>query len=380
MSPPASGTEFVTRRETLPSSREGRLLYAQVHEDPRLEITALAPVFGGRIAVVTSGGCTALSLRAAGAREVIGIDSNRSQNHVTELKAAVCAQGDAPLATAFLGGYHSTPRQRRAQYQQWRDALTHAARAYWDARPELIERGAITAGVSERFMSGIARAMRVLVHPASRIERLLACRTLEEQRAFYHTEWNSRRWRLLFRLLLTRGALERTYEAGMYTSVRTASIGELFHAQFGRTITELPVADNYFLHQALTGGYRAESPAALPPYLTMRRTPGELSLVDAPLTEWLRTQPARSLHGFAISNICEWLDEDGIDALFAEMARTATDGAIVCFRNFVGWTEVPARWRDAIVEDRARGDALFAQDRSLVNRRFAICRVAAQAS
>ena len=31
-----------------------------------------------------------------------------------------------------------------------------------------------------------------------------------------------------------------------------------------------------------------------------------------------------------------------------EVARTARPGARVVFRNFVGWTEVPERWRNVI--------------------------------
>src|SRR5262249_8500343 len=56
----------------------------------------------------------------------------------------------------------------------------------------------------------------------------------------------------------------------------------------------------------------------------------------------------------------------------------ARAGALVVFRNFVGWTEVPASLRAEIVEDRPRGEALIARDRSLLQRRIALCRVTAQ--
>ena len=50
-------------------------------------------------------------------------------------------------------------------------------------------------------------------------------------------------------------------------------------------------------------------------------------------------------------------------------------GARFVFRNFVGWTEVPERWREVVVEDRAAGEALISGDRSAVQRRIAVCRV-----
>ena len=54
-------------RSELSGCREDRLFFAQVREDPRLEIDALGPLQDAKVVVVSSGGCTALSLLAAGA-------------------------------------------------------------------------------------------------------------------------------------------------------------------------------------------------------------------------------------------------------------------------------------------------------------------------
>jgi S-adenosylmethionine-diacylglycerol 3-amino-3-carboxypropyl transferase len=102
---------------------------------------------------------------------------------------------------------------------------------------------------------------------------------------------------------------------------------------------------------------------------------GQLTLVDGGYTSYLRTLPGASVEGFALSNICEWFSPAQIDELFAEVVRTAAPGATLVFRNFVGWTEVPSRWADVVVEDRRRGEDLIRRDRSAVQRRIAICRV-----
>ncbi|HEV8611942.1 MAG TPA: DUF3419 family protein [Gemmatimonadales bacterium] len=362
-------------RRTLPGAREGRLLYAQVHEDPRLELEALAPAFDGTIAVVGSGGCTVLSLLAAGAQDVFAVDLNPVQNHLVELKAAACRELGACGSTEFLGGWSIPRGERLTRYRQLRRELTGAARRYWDARTPAIAGGVLGCGVSERFMAGLAAVLRALIHPQRRIERLLACRTLEEQEALYHGEWNSIRWRLLFKLLLTRHGVGHTYDAALCSRAGLRSFGAHFHALFERALTMLPVADNYFLHQALLGRYPIGGRGALPPYLAGPLRGEQLTLVDAAFADFLRSQPEGSISGFALSNICEWLDLAGTDALFGEIVRTAAPGAVLCFRNFVGWTEVPERWRASVVEDRLRGAALLARDRSLVNRRFAVCTV-----
>ena len=74
-------------RRALGGASTGRLLFAQVREDPILEIDALQVRNGGRYVVVGSGGCTALSMLAAGASHVAAVDLNKTQNHLTELKA-----------------------------------------------------------------------------------------------------------------------------------------------------------------------------------------------------------------------------------------------------------------------------------------------------
>lgn len=380
------GSPGPLERIRLPDARADRLYFAQVHEDPRLELEALAPAINDTVVVVSSGGCTALSLLAAGQGRVTAVDLNETQNHVVELKAAAVTLLGPTDAIAFLGAAPAGPDARTRMYEQLRDQLTPGARRYWNERPGAIRSGILGAGVSERFMATLAAVVRLAVHPRARIERLLACRTIGEQRDLYEREWNSWRWRLFFTLLLGRRSFDHAYDPAFFRHVENRRFSEHFRKRFEHTVTHLPVADNYFLHHALAGRYPQGVAGGVPPYLTpdaagtIRDGRGRLTLVDGPMTTWLRRCPAGSIAGFSLSNICEWLDADGIDALFAESVRTARPGATLCFRNFVGWTEVPPRWRDIVIEDRARGEALLARDRSLVNRCFAVCRIAKEAA
>ena len=92
------------------------------------------------------------------------------------------------------------------------------------------------------------------------------------------------------------------------------------------------------------------------------------------MTEHLRTLPTASVDGFALSNICEWLSPAEIEALFREVERVAAPGARLVFRNFVGWTDVPAACT-RVRPDEALGAALMATDRSVVQYRAVVCRV-----
>lgn len=365
-------------RTRLPSGRDGALLFGQVREDPELELLALRPAARDRLVVVSSGGCTALSLLAAGAGHITAVDLNPAQNHLVELKAAACARFSAGDASAFLGGAGAAPDARvRAAA---RLPLSPAARGYWNQQAGAIARGVLNAGRSERFIALVAAALRAFVHPRDRVARLLACRSLAEQRAVFAEHWDTRRWRATFRLLLNRAVMGRAYHPSFFAHATRMSFAEHFLALFRRTLTELPIATNYFFHHMLTGRYPG---GALPPYLAGAGTRafegiGErLLLVDGAIEEQLSQVPAGSVTGFALSNIAEWHDEAGVERLFRAVLRASAPGATVVFRNFVGWTEVPAPLRGRIVEDRALGEQLIARDRSCVQRRIAVCRVEA---
>lgn len=245
-------------RIELAGAVDDRLFFAQVREDPRLELAAFEGHWDGPIAVVSSAGCTALSLLACGATEVIGVDVNRSQNHMVELKAAAVAQSDPDQAVALLGGAPMPGDARLHAYHQIRTVLSPTARHYWDSRPEAIARGVLQAGVTERLMRLIATGLR-LVHPPERIDRLLALQTLSQQRDFYHREWDNVRWRLLFRTLCNKLVLRRTYDPRFFAHIENPSYANHFRQVAGHTLTELPMRDNYFLHHLLTGRYPAGS-------------------------------------------------------------------------------------------------------------------------
>ena len=61
-----------------------------------------------------------------------------------------------------------------------------------------------------------------------------------------------------------------------------------------------------------------------------------------------------------------------MEQLFSEILRTARPGSVLCFRNFVGWTNVPARFAAAFPLEPGE-DAWIRRDRSLMQRRFARC-------
>lgn len=368
-------------RTFLPGAREDRLFFAQVREDPQLEIDALGPLPGARVVVVSSGGCTALSLLAAGAAEVTAVDLNSAQNHLVELKAAALRRLTMPEIMSFFGVARGTPARRVRTYGTIRPFLGKRAAAYWDEHQKMLGRGALTCGVTEQFVGAVAKVVKLFIHGSGEVDRLLSLGSLEEQRDFFERRWNSRRWKMLFPLLLNRWTFNRAYEPEFFREVENPSFAAHFRALLEHALCEVPVRSNYFLHQMLRGSYPTRVPNGVPPYLerigreVLRAKLDSLKLVDGGYAEYLAGCPDSSIDALAVSNICEWLDQRGIDELFEQVVRAAKPGSRFCFRNFVGHTDIPPRFRSVVIEDVEAGRAAILRDRSCLQSRIAICRI-----
>ncbi|MDP9179069.1 MAG: BtaA family protein, partial [Gemmatimonadota bacterium] len=307
--------------------------------------------------------------------------SNATQNHLVELKAQAVRLLESGALLGFLGATSAPRAWRIADYGALRPALSPDARRYWDSRTRIIGKGLLNSGVSETFIRVVVHALRMLVHPASRIDRLLSCDTLAEQRALYENEWNTRRWNMLFRVLLSRRVFNRTYDPAFFQNVDNGDFATHFHRLMEHALCEIPVASNYFLHHMLRGTYRTAIVGGVPPYLdraahaATRERLDNLELVDGGYAEYLATCDDDSVDAFALSNICEWLDDEQIHYLFSQVVRVARPDARLCFRNFVGHTEVPRAFHSTIREDVEAGRAAIKRDRSCLQARFVTCRV-----
>lgn len=372
---PAGGTRV--ERLELSSACDDKLFFAQVREDPRVELEALRLGSRDRAVVVSSGGCTALSLLGAGAAEVHAVDTNPTQNHMVDLKVVAVRELTRGQAIGFLGGSAMSAANRLTLYARLRSQLGIDAAVYWDRRSDAIARGVVNSGVSERFIRLVCGAVRKVVHNPRRVDRMLRCETLDEQRALFEAEWNTRAWRALFDVLLNRWTMSRAYDPGFFAKVGRSNFAEHFRQVANHTLTNVPIADNYFLHQMFTGHYPVEHVDGVPPYLSERGSTtiaerrGQLLLVDGSVTDHLKTLPDASMNAFALSNVCEWLDEGSIALLFVEVERVAAPGARVIFRNFVGWTDLPAASR--LKEIPGLGQRLLHGDRSATQSRVVVC-------
>jgi S-adenosylmethionine-diacylglycerol 3-amino-3-carboxypropyl transferase len=321
--------------------------YGNVWEDADVLCEALAPCGrGGRLLSIASAGDNALALLTLDPAQVVAADLSPAQVACLELRRAAFAALDHDALLRFLGVGADPDRART--YRALATALPGPARAFWDAHPAELARGAIHAGKFERYFALFRRLALPLVHGRRAVERLLAPASREARHAFYAERWDTWRWRALFRFFFSRavmGPLGR--DPAFFDQVEGAVSGRIL-ARTRHALTELPVDTNPFAVYILTGNFR---PTALPRYLrgehfaTIRERLDRLVAVVSPV----ESAAPGPWDGANLSDVFEYLAPAEAERLYRACASRARVGA-----RLVYWNMLVARGRPSALGGQVR--------------------------
>jgi S-adenosylmethionine-diacylglycerol 3-amino-3-carboxypropyl transferase len=261
-----------------------------------------------------------------------------------------------------------------------RDELSSEARTYWDTQRRVIESGLLNAGRYERYLTAF-RKLLYLIEGRKNVERLFENETLEEQRRFYEEAWDSRAWRLFFRVFFSRTVLGLGgLDPKFFTYVNgVSSFGEHFRRLTRHVLVDLPVRDNYFVAQIALGRYLDE--CAMPPYLlaenyeALRRAVARIETVTAEVGSVLQDLPSDSVDAFNFSNVFEWVPQESFEAMLRETYRAAKPGARLCYRNLLVRRSHPRSLNDMFAPHDDLASRLLYQDRSFVYSNFEVASV-----
>lgn len=352
-----------------------RLLFSQCWEDPQLNEEALRIQPGEVVLSVTSGGCNTLSMLLLDPSRIISVDLNDAQSWLLELKIAGIGALTHGQYLELLG---VRPSQRRfALYRTCRKELSSAARGYWDQRTRVIKRGVLRAGRYERYLAAF-RQLLICLQGRGKIQRLFDLRTLEEQRRYYEEQWDTRAWRLFFRIFFSRFILGRGgLDPDFFTFVDgVKDFGEHFRALARHALVDLPIRDNYFLAQICLGRYLNEQ--VLPPYLladnfsALRERVHRIEVVTGELGEILSRQQDESVDCFNLSNVFEWVSPEVFHSMLREIYRISRPRARLCYWNLLVRRSHPACLDHLFRTENELAARLLYEDRSFVYSNFEV--------
>ena len=359
------------------------LVYAQIWEDPVVDMAALAITPDCHVVTIASGGCNALSYLIADPAAITAVDLNTAHIALGTLKLAAARHlPDHASFHRFFG--HAASRDNLAAYQRYiRAHIDEPTRRYWEGR-DLIGRrriGGFAHGVHKRGLLGrfIGAAHLLARINGVDLRLLLEARTIEEQREIFDRDlapvfdrglvkWLTDQPASLFGLGIPPAQFEALAGDGRMATVLRHRLEKL--------ACDFDLNDNYFAWQAFGRRYGDGATASLPPYLQAEHHAAivdrvdRVALVHANLTDHLASLPAASRDRYVLLDAQDWMTDEQLGALWAEITRTARPGARILFRTAGEADIIPGRIPDAILSRwRYQADASAAfttQDRSAI--------------
>ena len=340
------------------------LVYPQIWEDPEVDMAALDPGPGKRVATIASGGCNLLSYLTAGPERVVAVDLNAHHVALTRLKLAG-AQA-LPHYQAFFQffGAADCPGNLGLWRRFLRDAVDPQTRAYWESRDwrgrrriGLFTRNIYRYGLLGRFIGAGHLGARLLGVP---LAPMLAMRDPAEQAAWFDARiapafdhalvrWATRRKASLFGL----GIPPAQYDS--LAGAEAEGIHAVLRARLRKLLCDFPISENYFAWQALARSYAPGDGGPLPPYLqqdrfeALREAAPRASVENRSLTERLGEEPEGALDAYVLLDAQDWMSDVQLDALWRQITRTARPGARVLFRTADAPSLLPGRLDPALL-------------------------------
>jgi S-adenosylmethionine-diacylglycerol 3-amino-3-carboxypropyl transferase len=359
------------------------LVYAQIWEDPVVDLEALEITPDCHVVTIASGGCNVLSYLTANPAAITAVDLNTAHVALGKLKTVAARQ--LPDHAAFHRFFAEADNKANvgAYRTHIRPHLDEVSRRYWEGR-DIIGRkriGGFAKGIYKRGLLGNFIGVAHLVAKLYRVDlrAMLSAQSLEEQRAIFEEKLAPVFDRKFVRWLCDQPAT--LFGLGIPPAQYEALAGDekmslVLRRRLEKLACDFELSDNYFAWQAFGRGYARFGDAPLPPYLmrghyaeVIERI-GRVEFLHANFTEHLATLPAASRDRYILLDAQDWMTNAQLTELWSEITRTAKAGARVLFRTAAEPTLLPGRVPEAILghwDYRAEESlGLTARDRSSI--------------
>lgn len=344
------------------------IAFTRAWEDDRVDLAALEVRPGERVLAIAAAGDIPLALASCGAAELIAVDLNPAQLHLTALKIAAAGWDateryrwfECGRADAVEGTYRT----------RLRPCLSPEARSYWDARIEAFTTGLHDSQGVGRTFNRLGRLVRFLVPGLAReLERVA---TPAEQAELWHrrvrgrlfnrgSDWLAAHTPMLSPLAPHRAELDRmrggrylrAVEARVDGIVATVLVRE--HPWWAPALLGRPVAEGH--GAAWLDPQRSEAIAA---------GAARIRLVQGDVMTVLEGVEAGSIDAATVSNVPDWLDAAGGRRLAEGLVRALRPGGRVLVRGVLPDGGLPADPR--LIRDPASDSLVGAERTALYGR------------
>ena len=295
------------------------LVYPQIWEDPLVDLEALSLKGGEHLIAIASGGCNILSYLTAAPIRITAVDLNPAHVALNKLKlAAIRHLLDYRALHRFFA--EANARENVQAYKDYiRPHLDETSRCYWETR-DLLGRRRIGYFRTNLYRHGLLGTF--IGEPSAgadarpQPQKILAAKSLEEQRKFFESElaplFEKRHIRWLLdqpSALFGLGIPPSQFEA---LKGKKTHMSNVVHQRLERLACGFDLSDNYFAWQAFGRRYATDEAGPLPPYLRrenfdhLQARVGDVEVQHRSFTEHLASKEAASL-----VLMCCWMHRTG---------------------------------------------------------------------
>lgn len=338
--------------------------YAQVWEDADVLLEGLDVGPGSICLSIASAGDNALALLTRGAARVVALDLNPAQLACLALRVAAYRRLEHHELLELIGSRPST--RRPALYATCRPGLTSDVRAFWDGRPDAIASGIGGAGKFERYFEIFRRRILPLVHRRALVEALLEPRDRAGRLRFYVEEWDTWRWRLLFRLFFSRTMMGRLGRDPEFFRYVEGDVADRILRRTEHALTELDPTENPYVHWILTGTHGSALPCALREenFVPIRANLDRLEWRQASLEDFLSDSSVGTFDRFNLSDLFEYVSLDHYHRLLSAIVGASRPHARLAYWNMLAPRQRPAAMAGRIVPLSELAARLHLRDRA----------------
>ncbi len=357
-----------------------RVRYAMCWEDADILLEALDIQPGDACVSIASAGDNAFAMLTADPARVLAVDLSRPQLACVDLRQAAYQALDH---AAFLELYGARASARRAAlYDACRPLMREDEhRAFWDAQRGLLEKSGFgPLGKFESYFRHFRRYALPLVHGGGTVDALFTPRDRGSRGAFYHTQWASWRWRLMFAVFFSRpvmGLLGR--DKAFFDHVEGGPAAHLTE-RTRHALVELEPWENPYLHWILKGTFGDALPLALRPAhfdairTRVNRLEWRLSALET-ATEDLAAEGVRPSR-FNLSDIFEYMSPEAAGDLLERLAHAGAPGGRLAYWNMMAPRRRPERLAELLIPQTDFAERLHAQDKAFFYSAFVVEEIA----
>ena len=324
------------------------LVYAQIWEDPDIDMEALAITPDSHVVTIASGGCNVFSYLTANPKAITAVDLNPAHIALNKLKQAAARHLPDQAAFHRFFGQADKAENVQAYWTYLRPHLDGATRAYWEHRsPTGVRR--IEGFRTGFYKQGLLGKLIGFVHWLSRRygidpKEILQAKSIEEQRAIFDTRLAPIFDKKFLRWLVDQPAALFGFgiPPAQYDLLKIddqAGITGALKSRLRKLACDFDLKDNYYAWQAFGRGYGEGPDAPLPPYLqakhfeAVRERASRVEVRHQNMAEYLESMPAQSLDRYILLDAQDWMTDAQLTRLWTAITRTAKPGARVLYRT-----------------------------------------------